>query len=149
MIAEDQVEGSTGTRIEQGGHQSMQVVMTRSGGIVKRVFDDPHQQWLSALLAAVILGIEVGQICAISELAQVARHDIAGQATQDMRPQCTDQLDQARRVKATIQQHQHAGLDRAQQGKGSLSFIGKIGAKEGATLCKTCGIEHRKRGPSQ
>ena len=109
----------------------MQVAMTRSSGIIQGVFDDPYQQWPAALLAAVILGIEVGQIGAIGKLAQVARHDITGQATQHMRPQCTDQLDQARRVKATIEQHQHAGLDRAQQGKGSLPFIGKIGAKEG------------------
>ena len=131
VIAQDQVEGRAGTRVEQGGHQSMQFAMTWSGGIVKGVFDDTHQQWPAALFAAVILGIEVGQIGAISELAQVAGHDIAGQATQHMRAQRTDHLDQASRVKATIQQHEHAGLDRAQQGKGSLQFIGPIGAKEG------------------
>src|SRR6266700_2575997 len=96
VIAEDQFESWARTRVEQGRHQSMQFAMTRSGGIVKRVFDDTHQQWLAPLLAAVILGIEVGQIGPISELAQVARHGIAGQATQGMRSHCAHELEQAR-----------------------------------------------------
>ena len=43
----------------------------------------------------------------------------------------THRLDQARRVKAAIQQHQHPTLHRAQQGIGALLLIGPMRAQEG------------------
>ncbi len=112
VIAQDQVHGPHRAGIEQGGDQPMQFAMPWSLRILKAVFDDAHQQGLALLFAGVIFGIEVGQIGAITELAQVAGHDRAGQPPQHMGPHRPDDLDQARRVKAPIQQHQHAGLDR-------------------------------------
>ncbi|OLE00627.1 MAG: hypothetical protein AUI36_44340 [Cyanobacteria bacterium 13_1_40CM_2_61_4] len=98
---------------------------------VNGVCDDAHQQRPAQLFAGVIFGIEVGQIGAIRQLAQVAGHDIPGQPTQHMGPQRPDDLDQACRVKAPIQQYQHAWPDRAQQGKGPLQLMRSRGAKEG------------------
>ena len=76
------------------------------------------QQVACPPLAAVILGIEVGQIGAHCPVGAGARHDITGEATEERRLECMDQLDQARRVEVTIEQHEHAGLDRAQTRQG-------------------------------
>jgi hypothetical protein len=133
-------------RREQGGDEAMDLPHLRIGGStvavhargsdllqlgsykrINAVLNDAHLHGGREALAR--LGGKGRQVAAIGEHLLFAGKDSLGQPSQHMSPTRPSGLQHGSRDEATIQQHQHAGLERRQQAACQAQFGGEASGR--------------------
>src|SRR5579875_2301683 len=110
VIGPDDLLCRDGTRVEQGGHQTMQFSMSHTPRIINTIFNDAYWQRSPSLMTRGVVGIEIGQVASITQLAHIGGDHVAGQSCHHMNAQTSQHGEKGRREEATIQQDQHSWL---------------------------------------
>ena len=104
------------------------LVGARTGRIVDGVLDDPHLEAILLLATGVRRGVEGGQERAVGQPLLGREADGRADPPQEVGPPVAGGLELGVAVQATIPQHQHPWLDRAQQAASRPTSLAVPGA---------------------